>query len=260
LTSSSGNSGAATDTLIVTAITPVTPPPPVIIGTVPTADAGGDITRISLDNTLTISLDGSGSHDPEGALQYRWLMNNTVIANGPTLELALANGAQYHIALLVTDTDGNDAYDLVTVTLLYPDALTVHGVPPDPDLALGLNNIGFYDSDSGLLYTCAAAYDTAGNPINNKFFNITLALLEPLVFASDLELEVLDIARVINEDVVAQDGKPPACSGKFFPSTLTFEDYVTADGETGFYTLTVINLVNLVFRIASYEVLTAAQE
>jgi hypothetical protein len=233
-------------------------PEPVIIGTPPTADAGADIIRISLDDILTISLDGSNSHDPESALQYRWIMDNSVIATGPTLELALANGAIHRIALLVTDADGNDNYDTVNVTLRFPDELAYHGVPPDPDLALGLNSIGFYDNASGLLYTCAAAYDSAGDPLNDKTFDITLAVLEPVAFGNDLELAVLDIARRDNDGVLTEDGEPPDCSGMFFPATLTFEDYLSADSETGFYVLELIDPVNLVFRVVSYDVLTAA--
>ncbi|MEK8017562.1 MAG: PKD domain-containing protein, partial [Candidatus Parabeggiatoa sp.] len=64
-----------------------------------------------------VSLDGSGSSDPEeGALTYEWQASDGQTANGQTTELTFAVGS-YRITLKVTDNKGATHSDIQTVKI-----------------------------------------------------------------------------------------------------------------------------------------------
>jgi hypothetical protein len=107
----------------------------------PNADAGDDLTVTEGD---TVSLDGSGSGDPDGSIaSYAW----TRTGSGPSVSLSDASAAQptftapdvdsattLTFELTVTDGDGADDSDTVDVTVQ-----PVSTPPPDEDAATALN-------------------------------------------------------------------------------------------------------------------------
>ncbi len=87
----------------------------------PVADAGDD-QRVECegDGMATVTLDGTGSHDPDGAddiVLYRWSEGETVLGEGETLEADLDLGA-HEITLLVRDAAGEEDTDTVEVTVV----------------------------------------------------------------------------------------------------------------------------------------------
>jgi serine protease AprX len=96
---------------------------PVATGAVPNnlppfANAGPDQTTTVADGSLaTVTLDGSGSRDSDGAItSYVWREGITQIASGATPTVQLAAGT-HTIALMVTDDKGASASDSVVVTV-----------------------------------------------------------------------------------------------------------------------------------------------
>jgi hypothetical protein len=85
----------------------------------PVADAGPDQTVFVKGKAAvaTVTLDASGSHDPDGALvSYQWIQDGAAIASGRTVSVSLGLGA-HTITLRVTDDDGASADDQVTVNV-----------------------------------------------------------------------------------------------------------------------------------------------
>lgn len=85
----------------------------------PIADAGADQTVKDADGdgTELVTLDASGSNDPDGAIsKYSWSLNGNEIAatRKPTVELAVGT---HDIMLTVTDNGGATGDDRVTVTV-----------------------------------------------------------------------------------------------------------------------------------------------
>ncbi|MGH2746792.1 MAG: S8 family serine peptidase [Actinomycetota bacterium] len=85
----------------------------------PVADAGADQTVADDDGSgdEAVTLDGSGSHDPDGTIaSYEWREGDALLATGPTPTVTLPVGA-HTITLIVTDDDEASASDTVTVTV-----------------------------------------------------------------------------------------------------------------------------------------------
>jgi hypothetical protein len=85
----------------------------------PSANAGLDQSVLDAggDGTESITLDGSGSSDSDGTIaSYEWSEGATVIGTGTSPIVSLTVGA-HTITLKVTDDDGADATDTVSVTI-----------------------------------------------------------------------------------------------------------------------------------------------
>jgi len=85
----------------------------------PIASAGKDVTvqDSGHDGYEIVSLDGSGSDDPDGAIvSYVWKENGTQIAQGEMANVQLAVGI-HDITLEVTDNEGATDSDVVRVTV-----------------------------------------------------------------------------------------------------------------------------------------------
>jgi len=79
----------------------------------PVADAGGTyiVTDIDGDGVADVTLDGSGSYDPEGsALTYVWFVPHFTIGGGVTRTESFTVGT-HDIYLTVYDEDGNSHTD-----------------------------------------------------------------------------------------------------------------------------------------------------
>jgi len=92
----------------------------------PLASAGvdGTVQETDGDGVESVTLDGSGSLDPDGAIvNYSWSENGVEIATGVQPSVSLAVGS-HTMTLTITDDDGATARDTVVITV----TLTV--VPP----------------------------------------------------------------------------------------------------------------------------------
>ncbi|MBN2485427.1 MAG: family 16 glycosylhydrolase [Bacteroidales bacterium] len=85
----------------------------------PNAHAGSDIEITDLDNNGSepVSLDGSGSSDPDGYIySYRWYLNGQLVADSDFAEVVLPVGT-YHVILEVTDNEGAKSADTLAVAI-----------------------------------------------------------------------------------------------------------------------------------------------
>ncbi|NNL27103.1 MAG: S8 family serine peptidase [Acidimicrobiia bacterium] len=117
---------------------PPPPPPPPPGNSPPNADAGADQTVVDTDQSPSewVTLDGSGSSDPDGdALSYAWSENGTELATGETTSVHLSDGIHV-ITLVVTDTEGASDTDTVT--------FEVESAPP----AVGTSHVGDLDGST----------------------------------------------------------------------------------------------------------------
>ncbi|MBO6586462.1 MAG: T9SS type A sorting domain-containing protein [Gracilimonas sp.] len=126
----------------------------------PVADAGQDITTTATGQTTPVTLDGSGSSDPDGdALTYSWT-DGTTTANGVSPTLNLADGV-YTFTLTVSDGDATDT-DEVTVTVenTIPIADAGEDVTNEcPDYEVTLDASGTTDADGDdLTYTWTGSF------------------------------------------------------------------------------------------------------
>jgi len=89
----------------------------------PTAIAGNDLNIFDEAGTgsVSVSLDGSLSSDPDGSIQsYSWSLNGTQIAWTPKYAATITSAGTFRFALTVTDNDGATATDSVIVTVTSP--------------------------------------------------------------------------------------------------------------------------------------------
>lgn len=92
----------------------------------PTANAGGDQTVPETDGEAgeLVTLTGSAT-DPDGTIiGYEWLLGQTSLGFGATLQTRLADGVNV-VTLRVTDNAGNTATDTVQITVAAPPEAVV---------------------------------------------------------------------------------------------------------------------------------------
>jgi len=87
----------------------------------PSADAGSDQTHDITEPTMEITLDGTGSTDPNGdELVYEWFMVDGSMVDGKSPTVVLGPGV-HDIKLTVDDLRGGTDTDTVRITLRAPD-------------------------------------------------------------------------------------------------------------------------------------------
>lgn len=107
LTVTDDHGATAADSMVVT-----------VTNELPVADAGPDQNvNFTKGRTTTVTLDGSGSTDPEGRpVSYAWAEGGQSVGTGAILQLNLTDGV-YTFTLTVTDELGATASDSVVVTV-----------------------------------------------------------------------------------------------------------------------------------------------
>ena len=125
----------------------------------PVANAGPDQTVSSSAGQANVTLDGSGSYDPDGTVeQYTWTWTSggqarTATGVNPTV---LLPAGQYSVRLVVSDGTASSQADFVFITVLQSNELPVANAGPDQTVPLvssssqasvTLNGSGSYDTD-----------------------------------------------------------------------------------------------------------------
>ena len=139
----------------------------------PTANAGPDqtVTDTNGNGQENVTLDGSGSSDPDGSItSYVWIENGVQIATGETPTVSLAIG-EHTITLMVTDNDGATDTDTVIITV---QSLT----PPPPARVvrpafLGPEPLHYEFMQGGELILTYRLLDSEGNPLPDTEVELT---------------------------------------------------------------------------------------
>ncbi|MFU8862078.1 MAG: PKD domain-containing protein [Cyclonatronaceae bacterium] len=163
-----------------------TPPPPIVTNNPPVADAGPNQTVEATGPTTSVTLNGSGSSDPDGdALTYSWSVGGTEIATGvsPTVTLGLGTHA---ITLTVDDGNGDTDSDDVTVTVedtaapvLSYNRVTNNLWPPNHQMVLVATGISAQDlvdgaTDVTVTVTSSEAVNGRGDGNTNSDWDVVV--------------------------------------------------------------------------------------
>ena len=145
----------------------------------PIADAGDDVVVIDSDQdgTESVTLDGSGSFDPDGNIaSYVWSEGGTQLATGVNPTIAMAAGT-HSVTLTVTDQQGETGFDIVTISVLEGGARVF-----EAELASlsGNNNVA---SEAGA--SNGAYVQMAANPADIEFTidNVPASLTYPVTIS-----------------------------------------------------------------------------
>jgi PKD repeat protein len=109
---------------------------PLVQNELPWAVAGPDrLLNAGTSGRATITLDASGSADPDGTIvSYAWSMNGTALATGVQATVSLPLGTN-SILLTVTDNQGAMSQNLVTMIVLTPLNVTLTAAPTNASSA-----------------------------------------------------------------------------------------------------------------------------
>ena len=91
-----------------------------VINAAPVADAGTDQLVESLSGSEDVTLDGSGSSDPDGDnLSYSWVLNGSEVSQDASFVTSLTTGV-HTFSLTVNDVWGETAVDVIVVSIVDP--------------------------------------------------------------------------------------------------------------------------------------------
>ena len=148
----------------------------------PWANAGPDQTlnAATSNGTVSVTLNGSGSSDPDGTIvSYVWSQNGTVLATGvnPTVSLPVGTNS---VVLTVTDSQGATGQSVVTLTVLPPLTVLVSASPTNATQApltvqfagqASGANIGPGDTTDDHLGTITAQGQNSPNEVASNAFD-----------------------------------------------------------------------------------------
>jgi len=112
-----GRGGSATADVTIGLSGPANQPPTAAITANPTSVPAGD------NNQTVVTLDGTGSSDPEGDdLSYSWTVQSGTFVNGtgstsPVAEVTFPGNAPYAVTLTVSDGNGNEDTAQTTIAV-----------------------------------------------------------------------------------------------------------------------------------------------
>jgi hypothetical protein len=126
----------------------------------PVADAGPDRQIECAGENTPVTLDGSGSYDPDGSIvDYSWSENDAVIASGVSPTVNLDYGT-HTITLTVTDDQAATNSDNVTIAIVDTTAPVIDLAldttslwPPEHEMHLVASGVGARDACSGGVVT-----------------------------------------------------------------------------------------------------------
>ena len=229
-----------------------------------TNDAAGELV------SFTATIKGMASSNDGSTTIYQWSVDGVEVATGLSATLKLLDGSNT-VTFKATDKDGAVYSASVDVqvgspyvpTSTWPSAY--NGVSPDSKLNLSLNNVGIYESFTGFISSCVSVYT------NNELDDASdkLDILFYLLDDSAGDIQYAD-SRVFNEiEKLPADGQSPDCSGKYETTTNIYSDTLETRLTTELFGVSLpinktfnvsfqlIDSSNLIFRLTSYEELTA---
>ncbi len=236
------------DTMIVT-VNDITPP---------VADAGPDQT---VDEGARVTLDGSGSTDNVGGVNYTWLIshgNETVQLYGASVSFTSTVPDVYYVVLRVSDAAGNTGEDAMTLTIVDvtppvvvagADRTVAAGTAVQLDGSLSSDNVGVAN------YTWTFIYDGQARALTGAAVQFTFekgGVYAVILTAADgagnhgndtVIITVVDTGKVTGI-VLDEDGKPvkdatvvvTASDGKSYTATTAANGTFSLDVYHGDFT------------------------
>ena len=142
----------------------------------PIANAGADRTVVTSGSTVNVTLDGSGSYDPDGSIvQYFWSWSGgSATGVNPTISLAIGT---HTISLIVYDGNKYSTVDTVVITVTLTNQAPVANAGSDQTVAASgstanvtLDGSGSYDPDGSItqyIWTWASGSASGAHPSVN---------------------------------------------------------------------------------------------
>ena len=176
----------------------------------PTADAGSDqAIALSGSHTETVSMDGTGSSDPDpqDTLSYSWSIAGSEVGTGATPSMSLGLGSHL-ITLTVSDGRLSDTDEvLVVVSDPSPPSITPHVTG-----MLGNNN--WYTSDIGVSWTVvdneSPATTTGCGPSSVTSDTAGVSFTCSATSAGGSDSETVSVKRDTTDPIVAYAGNQPS--------------------------------------------------
>ncbi len=213
--------------------------------TPPVADAGPNQTLVG---PATVTLDGSGSYDPNGyKLTYQWTQNlvnggtSVVLSNptGVTTTFPGVAGQTYYFTLTVKDPYGLQNSAHVTITMISGTSTTP---PPTPPLILAFSAVPLsitQGQNSTLLWQVSNAdtvnITTLGNVALASSAQVTPAVTTTYILTATKGslTSTQSVTITVTPPVTTP---PPPVTGAV--QILSYSDQVLSDGKTQLYCLT----------------------
>ena len=164
----------------------------------PVADAGTDQTVFVGEE---VTFNGSGSYDPDGTIEnYEWYFEDGFTESGITVTHTFIAEGIYTVILTVTDDDGAQAIDDVTITVQTPYQAIENLIADIENLSLNKGNINALTSK---LYEAISSLEKENNnaTINklNAFINQVNAFIPQKISAEDGQALIEAANRIINQ-------------------------------------------------------------
>jgi len=169
----------------------------------PVADAGPDQTASDADgsDSETITLDGSGSYDPDGDISsYEWSEDGSSIGTGKVISYDFAVGT-HNVTLTVTDNEGATGTDTVIVNIV-PNQSPTANASSDKEALVGqsVNFDGFGSSDpDGSIVSYSWDFD-ASNGVSEDAVGMTASHTYSTAGTYTVTLTVTDNGNATNQD------------------------------------------------------------
>ena len=176
------------------------------------------------------------AEDADGSIAgSRWLMNGNVKASGTTAKINLPNG-KTTIVFEATDNLGITSETSVIITVLAPKYVgdpgwpsPYNGVTPRSSLSLSYNNIGVYDTRTGVITSCLQIFtdglESSFDGHSRFDFNLKLYDSGLDVFQFQ-QFRPFNTIGALNENI-----ELPDCSGRYESTTGLYTDVI----ETRYY-------------------------
>ncbi|MCP5348841.1 MAG: matrixin family metalloprotease [Gammaproteobacteria bacterium] len=218
---------------------------------------GGDRTLSDSDGFAgeIVSLSAEITETDSAITSIEWLVADQVVATDSSMSVFISDGIT-SVTIRIRDLDGDSATDSALVTVLPPPLeegwpAPFSGVMPDPALELEFNNIGMFNFDDGLIYSClrilADGEQSSFNGIEK--YDIAFEVI-------DIEQAVIGIAKIKTfnrTEALNENGEYPDCSGSIEMTTGIYQDILQINNDVFRIEFELFDTLNVYLRVIRME-------
>ena len=196
------------------------------------------------------------ANDEDGEIESTaWLVNGTEVATGLSATIALSDGSTV-VTFKAMDDDGASSTAKVTITISAPTYTATkewpspyNGVTPSSSLNLSTNNIGIFNSNDSIIYTCLGLYTDGFQSSSNGISQFDIGL--EVVSLGDATVRIVKFREFNEVDALNENEEMPDCSGKFETKTGVFSDIIKAGTSILDTSWSLIDSGNLILKLMS---------